>query len=413
MVGSALVIVLVGCTSAPASIGPSVGPSVAASPPASPSVEPTSVPTLAPTPGPSYYAGLPTAVGWRQVPDQPSVTDGQPLAVVWTGRRFVATSIGADNGGDVLDSVDGITWHRGARPVGTSTIGLLAVGPRGIVALGTSETASDAGTAALASPDGLTWTSRDNAFPVFGLGTDTVQVTDVVATGTGWLAVGREDPECQFDCNLAPVRALVWTSGDGLHWTRVANQTSFGHAAMTSVTLGGPGFVAVGQAGNHAAVWTSTDGKAWSRVPDATLFHAPSGTDQTFGAWMTDVAAADGTIVAVGMVGTQGDVGSALAWWSTDGRHWSRATGKRFLYGQLFSVGVVPGGFLAVGPSGSDSCLGGMWASADGRAWACIASKPAFTNFGPYTVAASPDLVVVVGLGAEGSNGAIGVIWIR
>ena len=36
---------------------------------------------------------------------------------------------------------------------------------------------------------------------------------------------------------------------------------------MYSVTAGGPGLVAVGTDGFHAAVWTSPDGITWSRVP--------------------------------------------------------------------------------------------------------------------------------------------------
>ena len=34
------------------------------------------------------------------------------------------------------------------------------------------------------------------------------QVTDVVATADGWLAVGREDPICNLNCALEPVRLV-------------------------------------------------------------------------------------------------------------------------------------------------------------------------------------------------------------
>ena len=38
---------------------------------------------------------------------------------------------------------------------------------------------------------------------------------------------------------------------------------------MLKVTAGGPGLVAVGESNSNAAVWTSVDGIAWSRgVPD-------------------------------------------------------------------------------------------------------------------------------------------------
>ena len=35
---------------------------------------------------------------------------------------------------------------------------------------------------------------------------------------------------------------------------------------MTSVTVGGPGLVAVGKDGSSAAVWTSPDGITWSPI---------------------------------------------------------------------------------------------------------------------------------------------------
>lgn len=61
------------------------------------------------------------------------------------------------------------------------------------------------------------------------------------------------------------------------------------------------------------------------------------------------------------------------------------------------------------GPPGSsrlghraESCLGGIWESADGRAWSCVASDPSFAGFGPYAAAPSPSVVVAVGLDGSG-----------
>lgn len=78
--------------------------------------------------------------------------------------------------------------------------------------------------------------------------------------------------------------AAVWTSVDGIIWSRVPyDEAIFGgpiDQAMTSVTAAGAGVVAVGfdgvddfsRNGNDdeldGAVWTSVDGITWSRVPD-------------------------------------------------------------------------------------------------------------------------------------------------
>ena len=117
-------------------------------------------------------------------------------------------------------------------------------------------------------------------------------------------------------------------------------------------------------------------------------------------------------IVAVGSVASQGDVGSALAWVSTDGRAWQRGTASDFLNGQLFSVAVVPGGFLGTGPSGTDSCLGGIWFSADGNAWTCIATDSSIGGFAAYAGAASAATTVVVGL-AQTEVSLPASIWTR
>ena len=80
----------------------------------------------------------------------------------------------------------------------------------------------------------------------------------VTAGGPGLVAVGY-DADSDFDQGAA----AVWTSTDGLVWQRVAHdETVFGgdgQQAMSSVTAGGPGLVAVGRdLGREAAVvWTS------------------------------------------------------------------------------------------------------------------------------------------------------------
>ena len=379
-----------GCVGGPATSGPSIEPTgspglATATPPAA------ATPTTAPSPTPMPQAPS----SWQVVPPQAEVSGDQFQDVAWTGERFVALGISS-----LLVSLDGQSWDP-QEGFGGSRLG---VGPRGIVAID--------GQAAHTSPDGLIWTTSEQAFTVPGIGDHTVTATDVIATDDGWLAVGREDPACQVNCGIAPIRAIVWTSADGLRWTVVTDQASFRDAGMRAVTRGGPGYVAVGQAGDHGAVWTSLDGETWSRVPNAAVFGAPDELGEGYGATMAGVASIERSIVAVGH---KFESGAALAWWSADGREWSRGRGDRFEGGQLFSVAAVPGGFLATGPSGIPSCRGGIWSSADGRDWQCVASDPAFEGFAPYAAAASSSIAIAAGLGPdEGADGAFaGAIWYR
>ena len=90
----------------------------------------------------------------------------------------------------------------------------------------------------------------------------------VTTGGPGLVAVGAD----YWPSNLS--ETPVWTSPDGIIWTRVPNDEEVfgGGAWITSVTAGGPGLIAVGGMNglgtDEEAVWTSVDGITWSRVPD-------------------------------------------------------------------------------------------------------------------------------------------------
>jgi hypothetical protein len=353
---------------------------------------------------PSEAAASTASADWAPVLDQPASSDTQLTDVVWTGARFIAAGISGTSDPVFVDSTDGQTWHVQPRISESARVQDMAVSPGGVIAVGLQ--GSDA--RSWFSKDGLSWTAAPITRALRPAAGRTIRMNGVTWAGTTWLAVGEEDTACDYNCDAASSdQAIVWSSPDGLNWTRAPGATSLERAAMNDVVHGGPGLVAVGaapdrpsttQVAEHALVWTSKDGRTWTRVADAPVFHAPAGTDQEFGASMLSVST-DGThLVAVGTVASQGDVGSALAWVSTDGRTWRRGTAGDFLYGQLFRVTAVAGGFIGTGPSGTDSCLGGIWFSTDGGAWTCIATDSSIGGYAAYDAAASPTTMVVVGL---------------
>jgi hypothetical protein len=344
----------------------------------------------------------------------------QFLDVAWTGRRFVAAGTSAGAGGALVDSLDGLEWHiqPGSSPADLPS--RLAAGPAGVVAVGWIDDPAGAGSASWSSKDGLAWSARADAFPTDPSGSDVVEVTDVVATDSGWLAIGREDPFCQLDCGLDPVRALAWRSIDGLHWQAVAGTPSLDGAGMTAVTRHGSGFVAVGLTGPRAAAWTSPDGATWTRAPESAALDAIPSADRSIWTTMTAVASGHGVVVAVGSDGPGGAHGPAgRAWWSADGRTWTSAVGDGFeasgeVSVMLEAVGATPDGFVAVGSS-DGTCRPGIWESSDGRAWRCAGGK-ALAAFGPYAVAASDTETVVVGLTdvpEPPPDGLPGAVWVR
>jgi hypothetical protein len=150
----------------------------------------------------------------------------------------------------------------------------VTTGGPGLVAVG-----GDHGRAAVwTSPDGYTWTRVPHDESVFGGPASTEDLDefayrfdhprghpmrDVIDTDAGLVAVGSGDGR----------QAVVWTSDDGITWSRVPDPESVfargNHApahddpkagmVMRSVTVGGPGLVAVGQdtVAWTAAVWVA------------------------------------------------------------------------------------------------------------------------------------------------------------
>ena len=189
-------------------------------------------------------------------------------------------------GGDGTDaavwtSVDGFTWSRVPHDeviFGAASMGSVTVGGPGLVAVGSTSGYRDDGDAddgdavVWTSPDGIVWSRVPHDEAIFG-GENNQTMYDVTAGGPGLVAVGR-DGVGGWD-NTSHNAAAVWTSVDGITWSRVPHDEEVfgkgGNPAMLSVTAGGPGLVAVGVdgrlGGSTTPRWTSPDGIAWSRVP--------------------------------------------------------------------------------------------------------------------------------------------------
>ena len=74
----------------------------------------------------------------------------------------------------------------------------------------------------------------------------TESAEEATAGGAEWVAVGAE--------------GMVRTSVDGITWTRVPDDEAvFGLNWVFKVTVGGPGFVAIGWSGSNAAVWVTEE----------------------------------------------------------------------------------------------------------------------------------------------------------
>jgi hypothetical protein len=165
------------------------------------------------------------------------------------------------------------------------------------------------------------------------------------------------------------------------------------HTSMSSVVVGGPGLVAVGEAmsarGAVAAVWTSVDGQMWSRVPhDAQLFGGRSRSqvdcdrfreealdDEPDHHRLWRVASWESGLVALGSASECGATVAAV-WTSIDGHIWSRAPHDDGAFGggdppELRDVVPWSSGLIAVGAANLDAT-----GNADAAVWLSPQPQP-------------------------------------
>ena len=265
----------------------------------------------------------------------------------------------------VTDSL-GNEWFRVLHDEDVSMYGVTVGGP-GLVGFGSEESDEEETAVVWTSVDGVTWSRVPDDEAVFagaGIGSMTAGGPGLVAVGSGVSA------------------AVVWTSPDGITWSRVPHDEDvFGTSQMSSVTVGGPGLVAVGGTqflrgdgtdGDAAAVWTSVDGLTWSRIPhDELVFGGPRNLG------MNSVTAGGPGLVAVGHANPH-DGEDAVVWTSVDGFTWSRVPHDEDVFGGAGEVNMTdvtagPMGVVAVGWefSGFDADAV-VWRSADGLSWSRV-----------------------------------------
>jgi hypothetical protein len=158
------------------------------------------------------------------------------------------------------------------------------------------------------SDDAVRW----QASPAGGA-PDSANVTDVIATGSGFLAVGVDA--------RGPA---AWRSVDGRTWVRAPvdapGQGSTG--ALWGITGTPLGYFAWGFDNGHARLLRSPDGTAWARAGDQRVFDLPRSES------ICAVREVSGRLTAVGLVAPHNSrEGRRVVWSSTNGSDWVLSQG--------------------------------------------------------------------------------------
>jgi hypothetical protein len=363
---------------------------------------------LAPDPPDVPSASLNLAeLTWSRVELPESLfTEGDYLSqIVTLDSRLVLLGMGTcgdERVAAVWTSEDGYAWSRvphdpvfHLKPLGSpqcpKVFRDVVVGGPGLVAVG--QIAGPGPTHTLkgviwTSPDGLNW-SRVSPDGPLESETESTSVYSVYRGGPGLVAIGQacELPPGQAGCERRPA---IWTSQDGLTWTRieqlgdeVASIPSWPSGTfLDTVVSNQNGFVAVGASDNGMTVWTSPDRTTWTRVPRENT------SPQTCFQWLgLHLAASDSGFVATRKCNS-GSSEYSTVWTSVDGRNWTSTTiGSDVVIGDIVGIGSS---FLAVGSTGQVDDGSGtpanpaIWTSTDGITW--VPAELDITNAGSGSI---------------------------
>jgi len=273
------------------------------------------------------YAGtIDPAGGWS-----PTAVNGFTVTGKNTAGEIVAyTSTGT-----------GATWTpTGSLGTGSTLSPAVAVG--GTVVAAGSTTASGVGQRGVLLEADRAGTVRSVPLTgILGAVVPELAVNDMAAAGDVQVAVGS--------ANGYPA---IWRRQRGGSWTLVSTSvltSGQDHlAALTGVTRGAKGWLAVGAPG--PLVFTSADGITWQPAAGS-IAQGLTGASA-----VTAAAGPAGYIVA----------GKASVWWSPDLTSWSQASG---IDGQVLAVAASAHGFVSVGSRNGDPAA---WTTSDGQSWTAI-----------------------------------------
>lgn len=307
-----------------------------------------------------------------------AVGDAGGIVTVSTRQRSVVLSSEGLQRFAVLDAAAGEQGVRG--PVVPVAGGFL---------VGGGQTAGDGqSTPTVWRTDGTTWPEAGETLPV----------TDAAGTSNIGFRVG------DMDVNGDRVAvsfgyAVVVSDGPGSPW-RVLGDEGLPDSTRPDDIAAGAGAVVAETIDDSRTIFSS-DGTSWRATTGASV-PLPDEVVHPDG-----VAHRDGTWLVAGTVMTADGTPTLAAWWSDDGRRWTRAESIPGAAGfSATAAGTSSAGFVvaAQSDSGGDAAA---WTSPDGRSWAPVESPLLLSESGGVrqieSILPRPDGALLAGYGFDGS----------
>ncbi len=255
------------------------------------------------------------------------------------------------------------------------------------------------GLQAWASEDGIDWTPTDL---VVEAATDEFDLYSITVGGPGYVAIGSD---------MGGDNDVVWTSEDGFTWTpneldlEYPRLGVFAPIDLMSVVGGPDGLLLIGRMDRETGpdehrfvVWTSADGSEWNLVED------PFGA----GAYIEDILPFGQGFLIYGYIEGVDDTRD-LIWWSREGRSWEEVP-TDFLhpgstsnggFAQRPALGFVLWGDKILAAAETEAGIR-LWISTDGRTWEQLPASPTLDHTDQFIlsgnrVAAGPYGIVLMG----------------
>ena len=199
--------------------------------------------------------------------------------------------------------------------------------------------------------------------PTVTLASPTVEPTAAAST-----AVPESTPSPTAEPVAGWQEAAVFGAAGTIERAESAARTSDGFVAV-GTWYGVADMPHSGPVPQEGRVWHSADGRSWEDVtPEGTF--ADAGLSHVY-------VAADGTLIALGILHEASEDATPMAWESADGRDWSQTSIGLDGYWRVERLAHGARGYLAlihVAPDIFSQAEQGLWFSPDGRSWDLVHS---------------------------------------